>query len=800
MKKWIINVIHMSHTDIGYTDTQARIIKNQVNYLKNIVVDYKKDKTKFDNFVWIAESFFIVEEFWKNATKEEKDIFLEMLDKKIVSLSASYLNLSELANKNLYDKIVKRSKRVAGDMNYNLTSAITNDINGFSYGWAGALADNGINNLFFGLHTHHGMYPCFKKQNPFYWKTKEGKKILVWVGEHYQIGNEMGIVDTPFGNYILQSEFEQGYFDTKKQISESKKRISAYLENLTKDGYQFDNVPISTLGAATDNAPYNLSIRDRVQLLNEEFKDMNIEFKMVGLEEFFTNIESEGKKIDEHNGDWPDWWTDGSGSKPMSVRIFRQAQRNYELISKLDIKSDLIDELEKNLILFSEHTFGSWDSIEVPNIFYNVEIDQMKASYASQALAISSQLLDDYTDRKVFKTSYDEIVEVEIHNPFAVEHKQLINVSSYLAWKEVQSFDGKIIVKQDGKVVESFAQTTYYMNIPQVAHYALVDMSKTKTLLTIEKDNTKKEVVMTSPQTTFSADKVSDWYNPLNNDRVLLVNNTFKNDFVEIKWNDNEIYSLKTLITNEELIDESQEGLFTPVYDLSELHYDNETMNLGRRHTGRNRRGSKFQKFVGKITNVEHVAQDLERTILVFTYEIKGSKLYKLTLVIENRTQTLNAKIEIIKDVEWSIENMYISLPFAKETSKTLFDKGDFFEIRKEQIPGTLIDYYAIQDGIKVDTDKSTTLISSKDAHLFWTGTFNYEKRFLAHDDRNPYKPTLYAWIMNNAWETNFQASLGGFHEFNFAINLNPKKLDEDKSHNKLKMMNNTFLTTRVVK
>lgn len=91
MKKWKLNILHLSHTDIGYTDSQARILSNHVNYIRDIVDNYKTDKKQYKNWKWICESFFAVEQFLAVATDAQKKIFNEMIDKEIISLSASYL-------------------------------------------------------------------------------------------------------------------------------------------------------------------------------------------------------------------------------------------------------------------------------------------------------------------------------------------------------------------------------------------------------------------------------------------------------------------------------------------------------------------------------------------------------------------------------------------------------------------------------------------------------------------------------------------------------------------------------------
>lgn len=48
--------------------------------------------------------------------------------------------------------------------------------------------------LFTNIHTHHGMYPLYQNQKPYFWENEAGGRLLVWSGEHYNLGNALGIV------------------------------------------------------------------------------------------------------------------------------------------------------------------------------------------------------------------------------------------------------------------------------------------------------------------------------------------------------------------------------------------------------------------------------------------------------------------------------------------------------------------------------------------------------------------------------------------------------------------------------
>ncbi|WP_286171686.1 hypothetical protein [Gracilibacillus phocaeensis] len=60
---------------------------------------------------------------------------------------------------------------------------MTADINGYVWGYAESLYQNGVEYLFSCIHPHHGLFPLNQKQTPFYWESSEGNKVLVWVGE-----------------------------------------------------------------------------------------------------------------------------------------------------------------------------------------------------------------------------------------------------------------------------------------------------------------------------------------------------------------------------------------------------------------------------------------------------------------------------------------------------------------------------------------------------------------------------------------------------------------------------------------
>ncbi|HCM12597.1 MAG TPA: hypothetical protein DHW85_05400, partial [Lachnospiraceae bacterium] len=81
-RKWTMYILHHSHTDIGYTDLQERIIYNHIDYIKTAVNTAKegyKTGSADKDFKWNCESYYCVERFLEEATEEEKQDFYAMV-------------------------------------------------------------------------------------------------------------------------------------------------------------------------------------------------------------------------------------------------------------------------------------------------------------------------------------------------------------------------------------------------------------------------------------------------------------------------------------------------------------------------------------------------------------------------------------------------------------------------------------------------------------------------------------------------------------------------------------------------
>jgi len=417
-----IYLIHHSHTDIGYTALQHQVERWHVDFIRQALDIISTDSSSGANnggFKWTCETFWAVEKFLERVSPGEKDRFIEAVRAGTIGISGNYLNFNELIGFEVLSAMLGRACTFGDSIGVPITSAMTADINGYSWGYAQALHDNGIQNLFTCIHTHHGRFPLGKRHVPFWWETPQGNRILVWNGEHYHFGNELGLVPGAASSYIIKDECDaEMIFTNHWAVAEI--RIPRLFDQLARDGYPFDFVPLMASGLRTDNAPPSAHILACIRRWNQAHGH-NIQVRMATLDEYFGILRNTGHDFPVYRGDWPDWWSDGPASYPDYTKIFREAQRGlwyYRQLRKRypNLPRLEIERIEYNLALYAEHTFSHADSMSQPWHPLVHTITARKKAYAAAAFE---------TTRKSVDEALEQLGATTLHTDMALRFKAI---------------------------------------------------------------------------------------------------------------------------------------------------------------------------------------------------------------------------------------------------------------------------------------------------------------------------------------------------------------------------------------
>jgi hypothetical protein len=102
------------------------------------------------------------------------------------------------------------------------------------------LRDAGIHNLLTCVHSHHGLAPLARRQFPFFWQTPAGQEIFVWNGEHYNLGNALGLAPGAALTYGFEGELHPS-MRLEDTHALAATRLPRDLRQLELDGYPQDS-------------------------------------------------------------------------------------------------------------------------------------------------------------------------------------------------------------------------------------------------------------------------------------------------------------------------------------------------------------------------------------------------------------------------------------------------------------------------------------------------------------------------------------------------------------------------------
>lgn len=753
IKKWTVDFIQHSHTDIGYTRSQMEILAEHLRYI-DYALDYCDATDEYPDsskFRWTCEASWAVDEYLNSRPQHQIDRLRQRVKEGRIEVTGMYFNFSELPDEQTLAASLAPIKSITSK-GIPVTSAMQNDVNGI--GWCMNDYFNSIDVKYLNMGTHgHKALIAFDNPTAFWWISPSGKKMLAFRAEHYMLGN------TVFGIHTKDFENFEG-------------ALLRYLNKMDKNGYPYDMVAIQHSGFLTDNSPPSILASDMIKKWNVKYEWPKIRTSIVN--DFFEKIEKKyGDDLVEIKAHWPDWWTDGFASGAREVAASRNAhveliagQGGLAMAKLLGAKmpkgiENRIFETNKALLFYGEHTFGAAESISDPYSKSSMEQREIKESYAWEAHRRSSMIDEEALGVLNTYIGKEEQPSLVVYNTLNWKRDGLVTL--FIDYQQIPKGSTIRLVDVNGntypaQAMKSLSGGSYWAvwveKIPSFGYKKFI-------IEIIEEEKT--------PHTHGNKDAHS---------HSETLNLSKEGNNIQI---DNDWYSIS--------IDKSK-GVITQIYDkeLSKMLVDEKSEyklgefileNLGGREQLQNNmllNGSRF----GHLTDFSRKPLDsvwlseIKEGAIWNTIKFKGktSTAYDLTdaytfeIRLFNVAKQIDFAYQLKKKPILKPESFYIAFPFELDEGKIHLEiAGGTIEAGVDQIPGSANDWNTIQNFVSVKNKKEQLILVSHEAPMMQLGNIN-TGRF--EYNAVPESNHLFSWPMNNYWTTNFNADQRGMYTWTY--------------------------------
>ena len=714
VRKYEIFLLPHSHVDIGYTALQADVEKKQNENLEAglRLAEASANNPAGSRFKWNVEVLWPVDNYLRTSTPEKRDAFIAAVRSGKVGLDAFYGNiLTGLCRPEELIRLMSYATRLSEVCGVPVESAMISDVPGYTWSTVSAMAEAGVKYFSFAPNYFDRMGGTMKEwQNkPFWWRGPDGKqRVLCWCPSRgYALGHIIGD-----GEALARF-------------------MPDYLTELESTGYPYD---ISHLrwNVHGDNGTPDEKLADVVRDWNAKHAYPRLTITTTA--EAFRAFEARyGNQLPEYSGDYTPYWEDGAGSSALETAMNRasaerlvQAETLWAVRNPGPFPATDFQEAWKNVLLYSEHTWGAHNSISEPDLAFVRDQWKVKRAFAVDADRQSRDLM-----QKAISAAAQQTEAIEVFNTSSWERTDLVTLGSESARGGDRVIDGsgKPIASQRlstgelvflAKKVPAFGSKSYR-----------VEAGKPKKAASVKAEGLR----LVHPEFTITIDENTGAISSLVSRKRELVDKTAAtalNDY-----------------------------FYLPGADVKKVQRNGKP----------------------KITVKE--SGPLVASLLIES-EAPGCK----RLVREVRVVEGLDRIEIINLIEKlpvrDKEGLHFGYGFNVPGGEVRMDVG-LAQVRPEvdQIPASCKNWFSVQRWMDIANDDYGVTWSPVDAPLVQLGGITANLIGSQTDWRvwiQHLEPTqtFYSWVMNNHWHTNYRADQEGLTVFRFAIRPHGKFAAEE--------------------
>jgi hypothetical protein len=445
VRKWQIFLLPHSHVDIGYTALQADVEKKQNANIETglRLAQATGDYPEGARFKWNVEVLWPVENYLRDATPEKRAEFIAAVRSGQIGLDAFYGNiLTGLCRPEELLNLMGYATRLSKLCGVPIESAMISDVPGYTWSTVSAMGQAGVKYFSFAPNYFDRMGGTMKEwQNrPFWWEGPDGKtKVLSWCPSRgYALGHLIGD-----GEAVARF-------------------LPEYLTELETNAYPYD-ITYLRWNVHGDNGSPDEKLADVVRDWNAKYIYPHLVISTTA--EAFREFEKHyGDRLPQFSGDYTPYWEDGAASSAVETALNRasgerlvQAETLWAMFSPGSFPAESFQEVWRNILLYSEHTWGAHNSISQPDLPFVREQWKVKQGFALDADRESRRLLEmvlgsarrQESNQPNNSNSVDES-DIEVLNTSSWSRTDLVIVSAELsrAGDQVDDEKGRPLLSQ----------------------------------------------------------------------------------------------------------------------------------------------------------------------------------------------------------------------------------------------------------------------------------------------------------------------------------------------------------------
>ena len=364
-----------SHVDIGYTKLQTEVERDHWGFLEQAVdmAAQGEDRSPEAQFKWNAEVLWAVDSYLRRAAPERAAALAAAIKEGAIGLDAFYCHeLAGLCRPEELLQAVACARRMRRELGVAIEAAMVTDCPGLTWGAVPALALSGVKYLSLGPNSGHRIGYTREAQDnkPFYWVSPSGEhKVLCW-----QTSNS------------YHPSFSNG------------EELRAFLKEMSEDESRYPYDILHFRQCRGDNRGPDAALPAFVEEWNRRHASPRLVIATTA--EAFRAFEARyGASLPSLKGDFSPYWEDGAASSARETAVNRataerlvQAAALWAMLRRDALPREAFDEAWRNVLLYDEHTWGARSYVNSRNS-YPPGSPGYKAQWAiKQAFALDAEV------------------------------------------------------------------------------------------------------------------------------------------------------------------------------------------------------------------------------------------------------------------------------------------------------------------------------------------------------------------------------------------------------------------------